>query len=240
MKTHIIAAFKLLQRLFARLSAHRAPTFVYVALGDSTVEGIGASQLDRAYASLIHAQVSRSFKGAIHFNFGKSGARAQEVVEDQLQPAIAASPDLITLSVGANDILRHTKLSAFRRSLTHLIESLRANTHAIIVITNIPNFSLLRVIPVPLKPFARLRIQRFNAHIRSLAERYDLIHIDAYRQTTLFVRQFPNELVYKDGFHPSDFGYALWANTILLALQDKLVALQHQRHVHRLKLLQQN
>jgi lysophospholipase L1-like esterase len=224
--------FKALMRLVQHVPFRQAP-FVYVALGDSTVEGVGASQLSRTYASLIYADLSLSFKGATHYNLGKSGARASDVLEGQLQQAIAVNPDLITLSVGANDILRHSSLGAFRRNLTHIVESLRANTHAIIAITNIPNFSLLRVIPPPMKPLAKLRIQRFNAAVLRIAKKYDLVHVDAYRQTTVFVRQFPGEVIYKDGFHPSDFGYALWANAILMALHDKLELLKRSGRIQR-------
>lgn len=191
------------------------------------MEGVGASQLSHSYASLIHAEISTSFKGALHYNFGKSGAGAEEVLREQVQQAIAVQPDLVTLSVGANDILRHTGLGSFRRSLTGIVERLQAQTRALIVITNIPNFSLLRIIPTPLKPFAKLNIQRFNATVARLAATHHLIHIDAFRLTTLFIRQFPNEIIYKDGFHPSDFGYALWANTIMTSIEAKLAALKH-------------
>jgi lysophospholipase L1-like esterase len=236
MKLRGITFKSLQQRLRQIWSFHRATPFVYVALGDSTVEGVGASQLSRTYASLVHAEVSQRFKGALHYNLGKSGARAEDVVTGQLDHAIAMKPDLVTLSVGANDILRHTKLGVYRRNLIRIVESLRSQTHAIIVVTNIPNFSLLRVIPTPLKPFAKFNIQRFNAAILGVAEKYNLVHIDAFRQTTLFIRQFPNEVIYKDGFHPSDFGYALWANTIMTSLEEKLAHLQRP-HVPRHLLL---
>lgn len=227
------AVYKSIQQALRRLPFRHDSPFVYVALGDSTVEGVGASHLDRTYASLVHADLQLNFKGAIHYNLGKSGAQTRDVLSTQLQQAIAANPDLITLSVGANDILRRVRYGDFRRNLTHIIASLRANTHAIIVITNIPNFSLLHVVPAPLKPLARLRIQRFNSAILHLAKTYDLVHIDAFRQTTIFVRQFPDEVLYKDGFHPSDFGYALWANSIILALRDKLIAHKRQQtHGH--------
>ena len=207
--------------------------FIYVALGDSTVAGVGASRSERSYTGLIYAHLQELFQPAVYHNFGKSGARISDILKDQLGPAIAASPTLITLSVGANDILKRTPVKTFRKRLTTLIDELQARTKALIVITNIPNFSLMPAIPRSLKTIAKYRITRFNAVISDIAASRSLILIDAYHYTGTFNRQFPTELVYRDGFHPSDFGYALWANMILVALRDKLETLRQQRHHHR-------
>ena len=207
--------------------------FVYVALGDSTVAGVGASRSERSYTGLIYTHLQELFQFAVYHNFGKSGARISDVRKDQLEPAIAAAPALITLSVGANDILKRTPVKTFRRRLTALISDLQGQTKALIVITNVPNFSLLPAIPRSFKTLAKYRIKRFNAVIDTVAASHNLILIDAYHYTGTFTRQFSTELVYTDGFHPSDFGYALWANMILIALRDKLEALRQPRHRHR-------
>src|SRR5476649_2192485 len=88
-------------------------TFTYVAMGDSTVEGVGASHPDRSYASIIYTSILQKHKRAIYHNFGESGAPVREVIENQLEKAIAAKPDLITISVGANDIRLRRKLSNY-------------------------------------------------------------------------------------------------------------------------------
>jgi len=217
-KKHLRAIAEQLQK---KLPKKRGP-FTYVAIGDSTVEGIGASDMQHTYASLVHAGISLQFKHTEHYNLGVSGARVQDVVAGQLDRAIATQPDLITLSVGANDIVRHTSLTSFRREFTQLIEQLRSQTNAVIVVTNVPNFSLTPAVPRHLKTLARYRISRVNEIINSIARENDLLLIDAYHDATMFMRQFPKEVIYKDGFHPSDTGYALWANTILTVLRDKL------------------
>ena len=200
---------------------HKEP-FTYVAIGDSTVEGYGASDQQHAYASLVHKGISLQFKHAALLNFGKTGARVQDVVENQLSQAVGANPDLITISVGANDIVRSTRLAAFRQEFGNLIRTLRAETQAVIVVTNIPNFAQTPAVPGYLKLAAELRIRRINNVIRSVARQNDLILIDAFQYATMFMRQFPDEVLYEDGFHPSNVGYALWASSILTVLQDKL------------------
>lgn len=212
-----------------RLLARRVSApFTYVAIGDSTVEGIGASKPTRTYAYTIYTHIKLRFKHAAYFNFGKGGARVGDVLAQQLEPAVTAKPDLVTISIGANDIVRHTKLSAFRARLETLINTLQQETQAVIIISNVPNFSILKAVPRPLKPVAKFRINRINNIIRDVAAAHDILLIDTYKQSTVFARQFP-EAVFTDNFHPSDFGYALWANTIVTAIEHKLPLLKPAR-----------
>ena len=53
---------------------------VYVALGDSTVEGIGASSPDRNYPSRIAARLREIYPDATLHNLGVAGAVASDVV----------------------------------------------------------------------------------------------------------------------------------------------------------------
>lgn len=219
----MIISFIRVRAIFGALKPfrHTSYAFTYVAIGDSTVEGIGASVPAKAYAGIVYSVIKLSFHKATYHNFGKSGARVQDVLAGQTDKAIAANPDLITLSVGANDIVRHTKLADFRSDLTGLIEKLQAGTHAMIVVTNVPNFSTLRSIPHVLKPVAKRRIKQFNGCILEVARAHNVDHIDTYHHSTILARQFP-EAVASDNFHPSDFGYAIWASMVMATIQQKL------------------
>ena len=212
-------------RIIHLLSRDTSEPFTYVALGDSTVEGIGASAPTRNYAHTVYANIKLRFKGAVYYNFGKNGARVKDVLDTQLDKAVAAQPDLVTISIGANDVVHHTSLKTFRRRLNALLDRLQQETQAVIVISNVPNFSILKAVPWLLKPVARFHITRFNAVILEAATAHEVLHIDTYKQSTVFAKQFP-EAVFSDNFHPSDFGYALWANTILTAIEHKLPLLK--------------
>jgi lysophospholipase L1-like esterase len=58
-----------------------------------------------------------------------------------------------------------------------------------------------------------------------IAHAHNLIYIDTFQTSTVFAHHYP-EAVADDNFHPSDFGYALWASTIAAAIQDKLTLLK--------------
>jgi lysophospholipase L1-like esterase len=81
---------------------------LWVVLGDSMSQGIGASSVHRGWVPRV--------RGALHargvpvrvVNLSFSGARTTDVLERQL-PALAglgAAPDATTLLVGSNDLLR--------------------------------------------------------------------------------------------------------------------------------------
>src|SRR5207244_2891774 len=86
------------------LPAARDAEILYVALGDSTVEGVGASRHENNYVSLLHARLRAIYHNARLQNLGVGGATSADVLARQLEPAIASRPDLVTLSVGPNDI----------------------------------------------------------------------------------------------------------------------------------------
>ena len=192
--------------------------FVYVAIGDSTVEGIGASHPSRSYTSIIFSSIQQQYRNAHYYNLGKRGAPIRQVINEQLERAIALHPDLITISVGANDIRLHTKLSIFEKELVSLISRLQSETSAQIVINNIPDFSLTKAVPKRLKPIAKVLIQRFNSVIETVSEKAGVIYIDLHTQSRVYAKFYP-EAVSEDEFHPSDFGYAIWANTIVTSIK---------------------
>jgi lysophospholipase L1-like esterase len=213
--------FRKIKTFVLKLFRRRAQKFVYVAIGDSTVEGIGSTHPSRSYASLIFAALQQKNNHAIYHNLGKSGATSKDVLETQLEPAIAKRPDLLTISVGANDIRLRVSARTFEEHLQEILQRITEETTAKIIINNIPNFSTSPRVPRHLRKLSNIQIQRFNRIIAKLAGTYGAAYVDLYTQTALYTKTFP-EMIAADQFHPSDFGYALWANTIITIMKDVL------------------
>ncbi len=192
--------------------------FIYVALGDSTVEGVGASRPDRSFAYIISAFLKQSKGNVIFHNLGKSGATISDVITHQLGKAVALNPHLVTISVGANDIRHKTKTNDFINNLNLLLQTLSEKTDAEIVINNIPDLSLAPAVPAYLKHISKLLVKKFNAIIEEEVKKYHVILVDLYFQSKIYTKAYP-EAISEDKFHPSDFGYALWANTIIAHMQ---------------------
>ena len=188
--------------------------FVYIALGDSTAEGYGASKPERSYPAILFDSLKEAFQHAHYHNFGKRDATVKDVLDHQLEKTITVDPSLVTISVGANDISKWTKLGAFEKRLNILFYRLTKETSAKIVMNTIPDYSSLPAMPKAFRFFINIFIRRFNRKITKLADRYQVTLVDLYQQSSSLVKQFP-ESIFTDGLHPSDFGYELWANTIL-------------------------
>ena len=186
--------------------------FVYVAMGDSTVEGWGASSPDKCFASLVYLALKQEIKDAQFTNLGEGGAKIKDVIEKQLPKALELKPDLIILSIGANDALQKTWATKFEKDYHYLLKAL-SGTHAILVVNNIPDVSVAPKIPRIALRYFLLRIKNFNKKIKNSAKRAGAIFIDLYEPSRL-LKEY-RALVSNDGFHPSDMGYAVWANAII-------------------------
>lgn len=81
----------------------------YVALGDSTTEGLddpdGAGGY-RGWADRLAARIATQQGTLAYANLGVRGRCAHEIKAEQLGPALALRPDLATVVAGMNDLLR--------------------------------------------------------------------------------------------------------------------------------------
>lgn len=90
------------------------PWHRYVALGDSFTEGVGDPEPKnqgglRGWADRVAEELSAGQPDFAYANLAIRGLRLQQILDQQVGPALAAQPDLVTLSAGGNDIV-------FRRS----------------------------------------------------------------------------------------------------------------------------
>ncbi len=202
---------KYIARLFTRES------YVYVAIGDSATEGMGSSVPDRSFAGVVADYLRQHKKRLAYHNLGKSGAPTRDILTNQLDRAIALNPDLVTISAGVNDIRAFSTPWRFKKDLQMLIDRLQRETNAEIVLNNIPDFSITPRVPRCLKGISRFAIRRFNVIIQDVVTNSKVILVDLFNMSSLFGKKYP-EIIAQDRFHPSDFGYALWANTIITCL----------------------
>ena len=97
---------------------------LYVAIGDSAAQGIGASSPDRSYVGVladeIRAVTGRSVRVV---NLSVSGATVELAVRDQLPRFVKLKPDIVTVAIGANDIA-HWDPAAFESGIRTIFEAL--------------------------------------------------------------------------------------------------------------------
>lgn len=184
---------------------------VYVALGDSTGAGVGAR--NGGYVARLFKRLLDHRSGSELVNVCVSGATTEDVLRYQLQRGVARSPDLVTLGIGINDIGHGFSIEQFAKNYDEILSTLKQKTKAAIVVTNIPDISSAPRIPVAMRNEYGQQIARFNQRLEEIARRHGVTIFDVHSITRRELPAHP-EYFSADGFHPSDEGYELWAETM--------------------------
>ncbi|MGO4592642.1 SGNH/GDSL hydrolase family protein [Leifsonia sp. 2TAF2] len=178
---------------------------LYVALGDSAAQGIGASAPKNSYVGVIadhlRAVTGRSVRVV---NLSVSGATVALAVADQLPRFATLHPDIVTVSIGANDI------AAFDP------ERFRAGLRA--VFAAVPDHAIVADLPYFYLPWNERLVAEGNRILREEAAARGLevvpLHATMRRQGLRGAfTQFAEDL-----FHPNDHGYRVWASAFLPAV----------------------
>ena len=118
----------------------------YIAAGDSTAVGIGASSLENTYTVKIAKSLGES-KSVSYRNVGVVGAKTEDVLNKQLPQIIEFNPDIVTISIGANDNTHLVSRDVIYENYLEIIKRLLNETKAKIYITNIPSFTGAELLP---------------------------------------------------------------------------------------------
>jgi acyl-CoA thioesterase-1 len=187
----------------------------YAALGDSTGAGVGAR--DGGYVARLFRRIQQTRPESRLTNLCISGATTSDVLRAQVNHAIVAGPNLVTLGIGINDIGHGVTPDEFGKNYDEILARLRNETKAAIVVTNIPDISTAPRIPQIVRDEYLRLIVEFNRRLEEIAVRHGVTLFDVY---TITHEQLPGHREYfsDDGFHPSDEGYELWAEKMWPAI----------------------
>lgn len=210
------------QEPLRRLPADPTQAVMYVALGDSTAHGIGARSPGQNYVSRLYERVRAVYPRARLQNFGVSGATAADVVNGQLARAVQLRPDLVTLSVGPNDITRGLDVDEYERDIETILRTLRDETAAVVVVNLIPDLTVTpRFRGREQAAAVGQRVALFNEALSRQAKAHGAEVVDLYLPSQREVPQRP-ELIAGDGYHPSDLGHARWAELMWQGVEARL------------------
>lgn len=185
---------------------------VYLALGDSTGVGVGAA--NGGYAERLYSRIERQRPGSRLVNLCATGAATADLLSVQVERAGEARPTLVTVGVGANDLIRGVTAEQFARNFEEVVVRLRRQTDAPVVVMNIPDVSLAPAVPAYMRDSVRRHIHIFNERIAEVAGRHGLPVLDLFGRSPEFSSH--TEFFSPDGLHPSDAGYDYWAGLLWL------------------------
>lgn len=145
-----------------------------VSLGDSLTEGLCDPAPDgalRGWADRLALLLSA--RGGIHYaNLAVRSRRVRDVSGEQLARARELRPDLVTILIGANDLVRaHADVPALAAEVENTVRVLREDGADVLLVTPF----------LPQRRAARLFTARFAAfagHLAGIAERHGAILLD--------------------------------------------------------------
>jgi lysophospholipase L1-like esterase len=197
---------------------------LYVALGDSTVAGVGASDASRTYVGELHRRLRAVYPRARTVNLGVAGATSADVLARQLPETARLAPQLVTLSIGPNDLTSGMSVERYEENVDRVLAALGRETAAVVIVNLLPD---LAITPRFRKSEHEAEVGaltvRFNRALRAVARRHRAEVVDLYGPSRREVPADPG-LLATDGYHPSDAGYARWAALMWRGIERRIPA----------------
>lgn len=187
----------------------------YVALGDSFTEGVGDPDPGRpngvrGWADRFAEALDRAQGGGLEYaNLAIRGRKLRPILAEQLEPAVAMQPDLVTLYAGANDIMRpRVDLEQIMADYDAMVGRLVATGARVVLFTPCD--------PGGSKTYAlvRGRFALYAEHVREIADRHGATLVDYWR-----LREYRDGRLWDtDRMHMSAAGHQRMAIAVLDAL----------------------
>jgi lysophospholipase L1-like esterase len=187
----------------------------YVAVGDSFTEGVGDPDDSRPngwrgwadrFAEALAVSSGPDFGYA---NLAIRGRKLPAIVEEQLEPALALKPDLVTIHGGGNDVLRpRVDLDALAAGYDDAVARLSASGAKVVMFTIAdPGLN-------PVMGMMRGRMAIFNEWVREIADSHGATVVDMWRMRGWKVAEILDE----DRLHLNAAGHQGIAIAVLDAL----------------------
>jgi lysophospholipase L1-like esterase len=178
----------------ANLVALTKPGPRWIVLGDSMSQGVGATSFDAGWVNQVNDTLSADGRGYEIINLSASGARAADVIAQQIPvwralppaPGPSTRPDLVTALIGSNDLIISRYRDAFPDSFGQLLDLL-------------PPGAVVSTLPQP-----RAAARAANERLFSAVRERGLVAVDMRRAGPSSWRGKLAE----DHFHPNNAGYA--------------------------------
>ncbi len=182
----------------------------FVALGDSFTEGIGDPDPEvpgghRGWADRVAEELGRTVEGFEYANLAIRGRLYRQILDEQLEPAIALDPDLVSLFAGGNDVIRRGDPDEIAAAIDDAVGRLAARGATIILWTG-PDIG-----STPVLNLVRGRVATYNENMRAVAKRHGAAVVDLWS-----LRALTHEAMWaEDRLHFSPAGHLTIATEVL-------------------------
>ncbi|MGH7761452.1 MAG: SGNH/GDSL hydrolase family protein [Candidatus Dormibacteraceae bacterium] len=193
----------------------------YLALGDSYTIGTGASTPAKSWPAIIAERLRQQTGEKVELtNPAVNGFTTTDLINRELPELWRLKPDLVTILIGVNDLVRERTTDEYRSALVKIydaVEQARAPDGRVFAVS-IPNWSVVPAAREYGEPGQiRHLTDTFNdvAREEASARGFEWIDITAASLAGLGTPDW----IASDGLHPGDHQYAAWAEVIWHSIQ---------------------
>ena len=186
----------------------------YVAIGDSFTEGVGDPDAARpnglrGWADRVAEVLAARSDDFRYANLAIRGRKLHPILAEQLDPALALGPDLVSIHAGANDVLRpKVDLDDLAAAYDEAVG--RVVSHGADVVM----FTIVDPGPSGIYSAMRGRMAIFNEFAREISDRHGASLVDMWRMRD----QAMAEVMDTDRMHLNPIGHQHIAFAVLDAL----------------------
>lgn len=161
---------------------HEGESIRYVALGDSFTEGVGDADPARpngvrGWADRVAEQFMLADPKATYASLAIRGRLLGQIIDEQVDAALALKPNLVSIYGGGNDILRPSlDIDSLMARYDEANGRLRAAGIQVFTFTNmdVRDFNAFK--------HTRMRSALYNELLREIVDKHDLILVDYWRK----------------------------------------------------------
>ncbi|NNC94237.1 MAG: SGNH/GDSL hydrolase family protein [Chitinophagales bacterium] len=195
-----------------------------LAIGESTIAGIGVETHEEGFAGTLGKELSILFQRDVHWKVYARGGYAVQQITQQIIPKITESnADILIIGIGGNDAFKLSSPEKWRQDVTHLIDSLR---------TKFPNTTIMFCNMPPIKEFPAFtslmkfvignRVEILGEELDILVKNYKNVY---YQNEKIVLDEWMQKLnkkasdFFSDGVHPSKLTYQEWAKEMAVGIK---------------------
>jgi len=184
--------------------------FNLLVIGESTVAGVGARSHELAMTGCLARDFSEKTKMKVIWQaLGVSGITAKRTTKELVPKIPEEDMNVVVIVLGGNDVFSLRDPFTWRRHWAELLEAVSARQpRAEILIANVPRVKEFPAFPHPLKfvLWSLAKLQHSNME-------------DFLKETQMVYFNAPGRFLqddFSDGLHPSELGYARWAEAMVM------------------------
>lgn len=187
-----------------------------LVVGDSSALGVGCDDISQSSVGVIAEKLSEQF--SVQYQVCAFTGFTTKQIFEKVREVPKQSFDFIVISLGTNDILQRTKLSAWIKQITELMTHLQVSFYPQKIFINaVPPFQKLSHLPSSFRTYLSNKSQQMNQYLSQLSvgsSAYQFVDMDF---------DFHADYISDDGFHPSALLYQLQGERIATLMLEKLV-----------------